>query len=233
MAKSMKYIDSEASALFVISLGTSGSVMVKCAANPCGALFSAFVYGQIRLFKAPAVRVIAANTNEYKEIKFALDKMSISDKDLAIKVRDSLKRPFLLVMEYIPGFNLDTVEDDRALTIFHPDVIKGFVPDKVAFPPPKVEGNSHAGNLEFKESPLVTLGKILGSDIIMNNSDRAPTVWLNTGNSSNIFLEVEMAGGILNKDELLFDSKSMKDINVLNMVAIDNQTNPIDPDGAR
>ena len=218
----MKYIDSEASAVFVISLGSSGSVMVKCAANPCGALFAAFVYGQVRLFKAPAVRVIAADTNEYKEIKFALDKLSISDKDLGIKVRESLKRPFLLVMEYVPGFNLDNVEGDRALTIFHPDVIKGFVPDRVPYPPPNVEGNSFIGSPDFKENPLVTLGKILGSDIIMNNSDRAPTVWLNTGNSSNIFLEVEMTPGILNKDELLFDSQGLKEINVLNMIAIDN-----------
>lgn len=136
-------------------------------------------------------------------------------------------------MEYVPGFNLDTVEGDRALTIFHPDVIKGFVPDRVPYPPPKVEGNSFLGSPDFKENPLVTLGKILGSDIIMNNSDRAPTVWLNTGNSSNIFLEVEMTPGILNRDELLFDSKGLKEINVLNMIAIDNQTNPLEPEGIR
>jgi hypothetical protein len=69
--------------------------------------------------------------------------MSIMDKVLGAKVRESLKRPFLLVMEYIPGFNLDTVEGDRALTIFHPDAIKGFVPDRIPFPPPKIEGNSY------------------------------------------------------------------------------------------
>jgi len=55
------------------------------------------------------MRVVPANHPEYKEIKFAMDKMSVSDKELGVKVRESLKRPFLLVMEYIPGFNLDNI----------------------------------------------------------------------------------------------------------------------------
>jgi hypothetical protein len=72
-----------------------------------------------------------------------MDKMSVSDKDLGLKVRESLKRPFLLVVEYIPGFDLTKCKGDRSLMIFHPDVIKGFVPDRVPFPPPRIEGCSY------------------------------------------------------------------------------------------
>jgi len=61
--------------------------------------------------------------------------------------------------------------------IFHPDLARGFVPDRVPYPPPRIEGFSNETNINWKETPLVTLGKILGSDIIMNNSDRVPTIW--------------------------------------------------------
>jgi hypothetical protein len=134
--------------------------------------------------------MVPANDPEFKSIKFTMDKMSLSDKELGIKVRESLKRPFLLVIEYIPGFSLSNCKGDRSLMVFHPDVAKGFAPDSVPYPPPKVEGNSYDQNSTFKESPLITLGKILGSDIILNNSDRFPTISAGTGNTGNLFFEV-------------------------------------------
>ena len=61
--------------------------------------------------------------------------------------------------------------------VFHPDVMKGFVPDRVPYPPPRIEGCSFDSSTDLKESPLITLGKIIGADIVMNNSDRFPTIW--------------------------------------------------------
>ena len=133
--------------------------------------------GQIRLFRAPAVRIVAHNDPEYKDIKFAMEKMSVIDHELVSKVRESLKRPFLMIVEYIPGFNLGMIQGVRAEMLFHPDVTKGYVPDSVPYPPPSIEGCRVDANSDFKESPLITLGKIIGADIVMNNSDRFPSIW--------------------------------------------------------
>lgn len=61
----------------------------------------------------------------------------------------------------------------------------------------------------------------------MNNPDRLPAIWNNGGNGGNIFFEVEMTAGIINKDDLLRDPKNLNDINILNVVAIDNSTLPM------
>jgi hypothetical protein len=41
----MELIESDASSVYIVSFGNAGAVIVKAASNPCGALFTAFVYG--------------------------------------------------------------------------------------------------------------------------------------------------------------------------------------------
>jgi hypothetical protein len=42
-------------------------------------------------------------------------------------------------------------------------------------------------NMNFENS-LVILGRIISSDIIMNNPDRIPSIWPNPGNPGNLLL---------------------------------------------
>ena len=86
--------------------------------------------------------------------------------------------------------------------LFHPDVMKGYIPDQVnIFPPPQVQGYYSGANASgFKESPTVTLGKIIAADVVLNNPTRMPLIWNNPGNISNVFIEVEMTPNLINKD---------------------------------
>lgn len=58
------------------------------------------------LFKVPAMRVVTFAEHEYKDIKFALDRAAIGDEILRMQVKNGINRPFLIIMEYIPGFDL-------------------------------------------------------------------------------------------------------------------------------
>lgn len=65
----------------------------------------------------------------------------MGDEILESQVNNKMRRPFLIVMEYIPGFDLENTLIDRSSMIFHPDIMKGYVPDGVHLhPPPKVYG---------------------------------------------------------------------------------------------
>lgn len=59
----------------------------------------------MKLFKSPAMRIVTFNQGEYKDISFALDKATMGDEILAQKVNSKLRVPYLIVMEYIPGFS--------------------------------------------------------------------------------------------------------------------------------
>ena len=61
----------------------------------------------------------------------------------------------------------------------HPDIMKGY--NLKDAPLLEVIGQSIM-NYALKESPLVILGKIIASDVIMNNPDRIPSIWPNKGN---------------------------------------------------
>ena len=93
----------------------------------------------MKLFRSPALRVVTYNQQEYKEINFALDKCIMGDEILGQQVNKKLRRPFLIVMEYFPGFNLGQALKERSNMLFHPDVMRGYIPDNVVVhPPPKV-----------------------------------------------------------------------------------------------
>lgn len=75
----------------------------------------------------------------------------------------------------------------------------------------------------------MTLGKIIAADIVLNNPNRMPATWSTSGNITNLFVEVDMdVPNIVGKDELLTDPTNLKEINVLNLCAIDSVAHPID-----
>ena len=58
------------------------------------------------LCKVPNMRLINHKDQEYREMQFAMDKISLGDENLRMKVRANINRPFILLTEYIPGFDL-------------------------------------------------------------------------------------------------------------------------------
>jgi len=124
-------------------------------------------------------------------------------------------------MDYIPGFDLTQVLEDRATVYFHPDTMKGYTPK--GLPHLEVMGNS-LFDFEIKESPLVILGKMIGSDILLNNPDRVPTIWPNSGNASNIMFEIQIDPSNYAKDFLLTNPLNVEKMNLVNLVAIDNKS---------
>lgn len=61
---------------------------------------------------------------EFKDLQFALNKISQNDENLKQTIRKNLNRPFIVLMEYIPGFAVTSMGRDRARAVFHPDVLQ-------------------------------------------------------------------------------------------------------------
>ena len=77
--------------------------------------------------------------------------------------------------------------------------MKGFNPPGA--PPLEVDGQTFL-DVSTAESPLVIIGKIISSDLILNNPDRFPVIWPNKGNPANIQLEVTIDASTFGKDFL-------------------------------
>ena len=60
----------------------------------------------MKMFKVPQTKVLVHTDNEYKAMLFACDKNSIGNDDLRTKVKQNINRPYILIQEYVPGFNL-------------------------------------------------------------------------------------------------------------------------------
>jgi hypothetical protein len=60
---------------------------------------------------------------EFKDMQFALNKITQNDPNLKHTIRNNLNRPFIVLMEYIPGFAVTSMGRDRARAVFHPDIL--------------------------------------------------------------------------------------------------------------
>lgn len=72
---------------------------------------------------------------------------------------------------------------------------------------------------------------MIAADIILNNPDRAPAIWPNQGNDSNIMMEARVSLKYPNEgstpNDVFFNSRATASISVVNVVAVDNNTIPI------
>jgi len=160
--------------------------VIKSCSQPANALFAIHVLEEIELFKVPKTRVISCKDPEFKEMQFAMDKVSLGDETLRGYVRSNINRPFVLLMEYIPGFDLNNVFYERSLLLFHPDTLR-------AGPKSAVRGWSTENNPSgIGEPPSVQIGKIIAADIVMNNPDRMPVIWNNQGTLENVQFQVDI-----------------------------------------
>ena len=54
----------------------------------------------------------------------AIDRVCINDLQLKSLVKSNINRPFLILIEYIPGFDFHYVSGERTELLFHPDTLK-------------------------------------------------------------------------------------------------------------
>ena len=126
---SLKCVKSGPSGVFIASFGQNEqAVVIKSCPQPVNTLFASFVHGQMKLFKVPHMRVLVHIDSEYKALQFAMDKVSLGNESLRAQVRGNINRPYILIMEYIPGFTMGQVLQERAGIFFHPDTMKGYTP---------------------------------------------------------------------------------------------------------
>mgnify|MGYP000954823155 FL=1 len=90
----------------------------------------------------------------------AIERFCHNDEQLYRIVTGRLNRPFYELIEYIRGIQLPSLDYERFERIF------------------TVEQN------------LIELGRLIGFDMIVNNSDRLPLYWSRQGNVDNIIFPV-------------------------------------------
>jgi hypothetical protein len=122
-----------------------------------------------------------------------MEALTLHDEHLRYVIRLSMDRPFILLQEYIPAITLDKIGEKRAERCL-------------------------STNYADASSRLINIGRIVASDIFMNNMDRFPVIWDNDGNSGNILFEVKTDEKI--DDDLLLEPNYI-DLNFNNSVAID------------
>lgn len=87
--------------------------------------------------------------------------------ELYQRVRSRLDRPFLEILEYLPGISLTEMGPKRALKILN-------------YYDPK------------SRHRMIKLGFIFGLDLLLNNSERLPlSVWNNTGDPEHLIARTE------------------------------------------
>lgn len=240
--ESVEVVKTGATGVFYLSFGKAGTaIVIKACMNPVNMLFSNSTLEQLNLFRVPQTKVINNGMPEFKAMQFALNKVSQSDEILKHQIRQNMNRPFVVIMEYIPGFDVTHVGKDRARVLLHPDVlqvrpeeshVRGWDAELEKAAAERRQGKADPNAprqvgrpTTVLESPLIQIGKIAACDVFLNNPDRIPCgdIWINQGNQSNLFFEVEIGKGSRFTGKEITDHAYM-DFVLANVTAIDNQT---------
>lgn len=175
--------------------------MLKCCVDlPC--IYFGSLFSKAMKIDTPDCRIIEYHDEEFYEMILNLERVSVGNNSLKNKVQYDIKeRPFVLIYEYVPSLVLYEFGVPRAEKIFKKE------------------------NFKSREV-FISLGRILGIDILFNNYDRVPFLWNNPGNPNNLLFRVNL--------ELLAPGSNFKDIQFLdifieNSVAIDSKPICLDP----
>ncbi|KAL6044767.1 Antitoxin protein of toxin-antitoxin system [Balamuthia mandrillaris] len=197
---------SEGSAgVFFIKSESQGMVVVKGSSTITVEAFGALLAERLEV-TAPKVRVLEYTNPEWRVMKrklFSLAKR-IGEND-SVKVEKELDRAFVLVMEYVPGKDLETLGPEMALKVFGGD---------------------------WGRYILQQMGRIVVFDMLCNNWDRLPAVWDNDGNAKNIILSKLTAKKQNGSDEAATDSEDEEEEG-WRVVAIDQGLSCINPETFR
>ena len=107
--KSLETVKSGASGVFFAEFPKSGALVLKSCSNPASVQYATMVLKDLNQFRVPQSRVISYKDAEYKQMQYALDKVSLGNDVLKAQVRANINRPFILLMEYLPGFGMEAV----------------------------------------------------------------------------------------------------------------------------
>jgi len=102
----LKCVKSGSSGVFYAQFGFEGAAVIKSCPLPINTLFASFVLNQMKLFRVPSIRVIVHIDSEYKAMQFAMDKVSLGNDALRAQVKANINRPYILIEDYVPGFDL-------------------------------------------------------------------------------------------------------------------------------
>lgn len=152
---------------------------------------------------SPSCRLIEYNDPEFADMINNLQRASINDKLIHNKIINLMRDfPFMLLYEYIPNISIFELGQNRANILLN-------------------EGNFKSRDI------MMSIGKIICFDMLINDNNRIPFVWLNNGNPNNIILSVVI--------EMLQPNTRFKNENVIeifldNVVALDTCPNILNPE---
>lgn len=212
--------------VFLIEIKDRGALVLKSSDLPCNCLFAHMAMGYIEMFKVPQMRVLVHVEKEYEHLTNRANELLAGHRVLRGQLVQALQRPYLLIMEYVPGFTFEKMQRTRSAFFLHPDLCKGFNTIEAEGLGLDAVGQSLRTSYH-PESPLIILGKIIATDIVLNNPDRIPSIWKNDGNPGNIHVEISLTPSLLGRDDLLTSAKNLEYMNMLNVVSIDCQSYPM------
>jgi len=125
----------------------------------------------------------------------SIDRAAYIDPIIKRRARSRLDRPFVILMEYVPGVLLIGMGSFRARAALDP-------------------------NFPESRDRLIRTGILIATDCFLNNSDRMPLIWHNDGNSENII--VKMDTGWLTTTEELKNPENLN-LKMLDIYAIDTR----------
>lgn len=145
-----------------------GSFVLKGSNEPALELFYSVF---LRSFhqSTPKMRILAYNDEEFKVMIESLERATFKDPGLYRVIQARLNKPFILLMQYVPGIHLTSMSSkraDRALNPRHPNCRRR----------------------------LITIGLLTAIDVFLNNPDRFPltAIWPSVkGNTTNVLFKLE------------------------------------------
>lgn len=79
---------------------------------------------EVALLKHRNMAMINYKEPQFKKMLHNMDRVSMSDKQLREHVKKYLAKAFLLIEQYIPGFDLTNVREERAKALFSEEACK-------------------------------------------------------------------------------------------------------------
>ena len=122
----LKCIKSGNTGVFIAQFGDGGLTVIKSVPDPTVKLMAHSILTFSKMFRTPNIAVMHAGHPEFKQMIFHMDKIAMNNEDLRREVRANMRYAFVILEEYMPGFDLSEVKGRRAEFLFHPEALKPY-----------------------------------------------------------------------------------------------------------
>jgi hypothetical protein len=171
-----------------------GAFVLKSMDDMVSSYFASLILKKLQI-PAPEFRLLQYKESQYSAMIMAMENIARNDEALQIFLTKELSCPFLLLYEYIPSLQLADLGPKRAHLCFE-------------------------GVTKIDRERLLDIGRIISADIFLNNGDRFPMIWENSGNSNNILFQIKLDNVF--EEEEMFDQDNL-DIEFLHACSIDTR----------